>query len=161
MKVAQERLLQLIRKDSITGCWNFIGSLGVSGYGKFVYSGKVRRAHRVAYEFWCKPIQTGFHLHHVCENRCCCNPEHLSPMTSSVHARISVNLITYKNSRKTHCPRGHELIDGNLEESHRKAGKRKCLICEKERLQRRSRALGYNQWHPGGHGRPPKDRGIQ
>jgi nitrate reductase cytochrome c-type subunit len=44
------------------------------------------------------------------------------------------------NARKTHCPKGHPYVEGNLVVSKLKVGKRKCLTCEQDRQKRRREA---------------------
>ena|SRR3990167_7978830 len=141
-EAAKERLLRLVSKDSATGCWDFIGHRNSSGYGLFVYGRGIRRAHRVSYELHIGPIASGLDLHHTCGNRSCCNFEHTIPITPSIHAKLSQNSITYKNSRKTHCPAGHELTDSNLDSWHMRKGRRKCKVCERNRAEMRNRAKG-------------------
>lgn len=45
------------------------------------------------------------------------------------------------NASKTHCPKGHPLVDGNLVAGHLRAGKRRCRLCktEQERTRRAKR----------------------
>lgn len=47
---------------------------------------------------------------------------------------------THHETRKTKCPRGHELIEPNLMPSQRKRGKRSCLAC--------ARAKSYSWQYP-------------
>lgn len=44
------------------------------------------------------------------------------------------------NGRKTHCPRGHALVPGNLVAALQKRGWRSCLSCQ--------RARSYLSYHP-------------
>jgi hypothetical protein len=43
--------------------------------------GRNSAAHRLAYEFAKGPIPEGMDIDHVCRNRACCNPEHLTPVS--------------------------------------------------------------------------------
>ena len=47
------------------------------GYGKVRYKGKMRRAHRVAYELANGPIPDGLHCLHKCDTPACVNVSHL------------------------------------------------------------------------------------
>lgn len=115
---------------SKSGCWEFGGSLASTGYGQVVFAGKQRTTHGVAYEFVYGAIPKGMHLHHNCQNRACCNPDHLEVLSPYEHRQ---------RHRQTHCYRGHEL----------RKGARQCIECV--------RLWHYNRT---GVVRRPKDQGI-
>jgi hypothetical protein len=78
--------LDRIRVDD-SGCWLWKQSVTGSGYGMMPTGrGGFIAAHRYAYQRFVGPIPDGRHLHHVCEVRRCCNPEHLKPVTRREHA---------------------------------------------------------------------------
>jgi hypothetical protein len=112
------------------GCWEWTGALGGHGYGQFhIGDGrKIRYAHRVAYELTIGRIPPGLSLDHLCRNPPCVNPAHLEPVTHKVNI-VRGDSPLARNSRKTHCRRGHELSGANLEVASRKAGHRRCRIC--------------------------------
>lgn len=60
-----------------SGCWEWSGSRDENGYGFISVGGKVRKAHRVAYEEFVGPIPAKSCVCHQCDNPCCCNPQHL------------------------------------------------------------------------------------
>lgn len=45
-------------------------------------------AHRSYYEQANGPIPAGMAVHHLCHNRACVNPAHLTPMLQPEHARL-------------------------------------------------------------------------
>jgi len=108
------------------------------GYGRFTVSGNepvVRvNAHRFAYELLVGPIPKGLTLDHLCRNRGCVNPAHLEPVTSKVNTLRSPIQVAATNARKTHCPEGHPLVEGNLIVWQFKRGKRSCLICKRRQM---------------------------
>lgn len=78
--------------DEETGCWVWTGAKFCRGHGQIQGGSKVdgtRRllyVHRVVWELLVGPIM--HQLHHECEHKLCCNPEHLLDITAADHTRI-------------------------------------------------------------------------
>lgn len=68
------RFLGYIKKNE---CWEWIGTKEKDGYGLFLINKKMKRAHRVSYELFKKPIEKGMLILHSCNNTSCVNPDHL------------------------------------------------------------------------------------
>lgn len=115
----------LIIPEPNSGCWFWMGQLNQHGYGRLRIDGHLRMAHRVAFETDRGPIPFGLEIDHLCRIKCCCNPDHLEPVTRSENIRRAVE---HKRSHtdRTVCVNGHPL---KLHEEIRPNGHRRCTEC--------------------------------
>ena len=112
---AADRLRAMLSVDPETGCHNWTGAT-VGGYGQiFLGNDSIPHktgAHRLAYALAKGPIPDGLVIDHLCRNRRCCNAEHLEAVTMLENSLRGEGLVAI-NSRKTHCPKGHEYTEKN------------------------------------------------
>lgn len=73
----KNRILLKVAVDTETGCWNWTRAIGTTGYGHTGYRLGEKIAHRLAYTLFIGPIPDGAWVLHRCDNRRCCNPDHL------------------------------------------------------------------------------------
>lgn len=81
-KTPKDYLLQRIKIDNKTGCWNWVRGKDKNGYGqchdaKCARENKVTRAHQLAFVMKHGKIPKGKIICHNCDNPSCCNPDHL------------------------------------------------------------------------------------
>lgn len=136
-----ERIWKKIEVNSETGCWEWTASKDGGGYGQTYFDGRQRKTHRVTYEALVGPIPTGKQIDHLCRVRCCCNPEHLEPVTHATNQLRGVNTLAdrvwqERMTRDGKCDRGHPISRAYLT----KGGILGCLVCLDDADMRR---LGY------------------
>lgn len=99
-----------IIKDS-NGCWNWQKSTTTYGFPQQIYEGKNIQVHRYMYNKHIEEIDSKLRIIHTCDNKKCCNPEHLitKSQTEINNERDCVNKnsiqvvygnITYKSIRE-------------------------------------------------------------
>ena len=90
----KRRFMRKVRADAMTGCINWVGSIGFGGYGRFCFESIAWSAHRVAYELVNGQIEqsgAGWFVLHRCDNPCCCNPDHLYVGSAKDNAMDAAN----------------------------------------------------------------------
>lgn len=71
---------QILERTKLTesGCMEWQRAIGSHGYGVVWFNGKLWTSHRLVASFIYGLHSNAFHVMHSCDNRKCCNPEHLS-----------------------------------------------------------------------------------
>ena len=83
----RERLEAHIAFEPNTGCWIWAGTWDKDGYGKFHLGGKTIRAHQAAFKLYRGRLRKGQEIDHTCNNRACCNPDHLQAVSRACNCR--------------------------------------------------------------------------
>lgn len=126
--------------DPETGCHVWQGRLNDSGYGMVGIDKKQYRAHRVSYVINFGEHAPGLVLDHLCRNRACINADHLEPVTSRTNTLRGEGLAAI-NSLKSHCPRGHAMVDSNKIGDNVGTHGRACRSCDNAARIARRRGL--------------------
>jgi len=114
MKNDKKYIQERIEIDKETGCWNWKLSVGSHGYGNTKYCGKINTyacAHRLSY-FTYKSEIGNYHVLHTCDNRRCCNPEHLYLGTQKQNVKDMV----YRGRNRNGGNKGEEIGTAKLTE---------------------------------------------
>lgn len=134
----QDYVLERSIPEPNTGCWLWLRCVDPNGYGR-----TPKLAHRISYEAFVGPIQSGMQLHHRCSQPGCVNPDHLVAVTASEHLKMEFasGKRTPMMSLKTHCSKGR-LFDGTEASSRTKSGMvRICRTCRAAKRRRRHAAI--------------------
>tara|TARA_Y100000034_G_scaffold136784_1_gene215748 strand:- start:8034 stop:9029 length:996 start_codon:yes stop_codon:yes gene_type:complete len=70
-------------------CWLWGKGIFSNGYGQVSYNNKTCRVHKVVWELINNNVPDNLIIRHICDNRLCCNPDHLELGTLSEN-RIDV-----------------------------------------------------------------------
>ncbi len=71
------RFWSKVYKAPGAACWQWVGAVNDSGYGRFRNAGQTLPAHQFAWVFKHGPVPSGKLLMHKCDNRACVRPDHL------------------------------------------------------------------------------------
>lgn len=96
------------------GCWVWRGSVQGNGYPQKYIDGKVRYVAVYLYERLVGTVPGRLNLWRTCENRLCCNPDHMNPGNASVTPAPGEHSIKYDKVDKVYVAshHNHEFIQG-------------------------------------------------
>lgn len=137
-----EKLLERIVKTE-SGCWEWIKGVNSKGYGVTCYNGKQCKSHRLIYTLIKGEIPDGLYCCHTCDNRLCCNPEHIFLGTSKDNMLDASNkgrlkgLVKKEKTKRNfpNCKYGHLYEETGY--FINKAGTKQCKECIRIQSKRR------------------------
>jgi hypothetical protein len=97
-----------------SGCMEWSGSLSGNGYGKVKFKGKQMGAHVFSWIIHNGEFQPGLMVLHKCDNRKCCNPDHLFIGTHAENMKDGVSKKRFHSLRGEDHPK-HKLTKGDVE----------------------------------------------
>jgi len=121
----EDRFWSKINK-SVTGCWEWFGSLDTSGYGLFRFQRRLVKAHRFSWQLVHGEIPKGLLVCHHCDNRRCVNPAHLFLGTNKDNMQDASSKRRWKKQRPCRRVLSNEQVKEIrtiLNEGHRVGGK--------------------------------------
>lgn len=108
------RIFSKIKIDPVKGCWLWTGGRSTHGYGKIKFRRRDLSTHRMMWAWIVGPLPNGQAKdipnidHFVCDTKLCCFPAHMKLVLPRENTLRSNNPPA-RNSRRTHCKKGHEL----------------------------------------------------
>jgi hypothetical protein len=136
-----ERFYPKTDPPDVQGCRLWTGTVDSSGYGRFLFEGRLQGAHRVAYMLEVGSIPDGLDLDHTChtedvscpggvtcKHRRCTTSSHLEPVQNVENVRRGRSP-SAKNAVKTHCKNNHPFNEVNTYVNP--DGRRQCKVCRR------------------------------
>lgn len=119
-------------KVEVGVCWEWTRAK-INGYGVYQLDGRLRSAHRLAWEALVGPIAEGHVLDHLCRNAACIDPDHHRSVRQRVNALAGFGPSAV-NAAKEYCAYGHEFTADNTYR-YMKLGQmvRACRACNRRR----------------------------
>ncbi len=124
-----ERFWAKVQTDGT--CWVWTAARTEIGYAKYWQDGRALLGHRVCWEALVDAIPPDGVLDHICRQRACVFPGHLTVVTGQENTARGAS-ITAQNAAKQYCDRGHPLFGDNVYTPPGAPTRRMCRTCVRE-----------------------------
>lgn len=101
-----------IKIDKYSGCWLWQQCCDRDGYGVAWYKGKNIKAHQAFYTHATGKSIVGRHLHHRCQIKKCCNPDHLKRLRPAKHNSLEKKVLSSRIVRQIRFDYGKHSLNG-------------------------------------------------
>jgi len=126
-------ITRLFSKIKINNCWIWTGKLNYDGYGSIKVDKKMKKVHRISYEYFKEIIPEGLEIDHLCKNRACCNPNHLETVTHIENLKRQRKI---RNSNESWCSKCKGFLPKENFSKNKSTWRglaNQCKICENKR----------------------------
>jgi hypothetical protein len=128
-----QRFEDKVERGSGDECDTWVSRKTPNGYGAFSLRGRDRGAHVISWQQehgrLANPSRSVV-IAHLCETRDCVKPSHLDEQSMQQNLLYADSSQAATQRAKTHCPKGHELIEGNCKPLDWARGERACWVCD-------------------------------
>jgi hypothetical protein len=134
-----QRFEDKVERGSGDDCDLWVAGKFLDGYGRFKLRGKSKRAHIVSWQNangrLANPSRSMV-IAHICETESCVKPSHLDEQTQQQNMLYADSSLPAILRARTHCPKGHELIEGNCKPTQWAQGHRVCQVCHLAKIRK-------------------------
>jgi hypothetical protein len=134
-----------------TACWLWPGSICNKGYGMIRTAGVTKRVHIAAWELIKgRKVRAGYTLDHVCRNKACWRPSHMTEMTRAANTAKG-NRDNPRSTEKANAARAERAREAQARKMLDEASRKTVREIHGEPDPRAARKVQHAQTQPGSH----------
>ena len=129
----RQSMIDHLRYDLATGCWNWTGDTDTFGYGRMTFMGRRMNVHRVSAILWLGlELRDNRFVLHRCDNPKCFSPKHLYLGTQQDNVNDMLKRKGHYRSLRTHCKNGHPFAECSKVYTMNGRPYRRCMVCARK-----------------------------